>query len=230
MFGVNLGSGCRSRLQEPACLIQVTRPLCCIGQLMHSVTIGKWVNFAESAQLRPRQRVSKCFRPLLASTTAMARSSAASTVTSGLLGTPTAAGLGTRVQRHSVCRSARLVNEHPVGPPRHIVFAGEPLPLLRFNETSPVFFDERTPSLRNGVPSIYRLDGRIQCQGAVEQQHGAMFATSRVHESILQRSKAGAFELLIDSQKGATTRPARWPAGELFSESLPDGLQVEEVQ
>lgn len=130
---------------------------------------------------------------------------------------------------YSVCRSARLVYQHQISPYSQLVATGKPLPLLRFSQTAPVLFDRRTLSLRNGVASIYTLDGRMHCACDVEQQDEAMFAASRVHELILQRSKAGAFELLIDFRNEASKRPARRAVGELFIESLPEGLHVQEM-
>ncbi|MEG2632599.1 MAG: hypothetical protein RSB42_17155, partial [Comamonas sp.] len=65
---------------------------------------------------------------------------------------------------YSVSRTCRMVFQHP-GSPLHLDKLGDkPLPLLRFADSCPVYFDRHTLSLKNGLLSMFTLDGRMRFQ------------------------------------------------------------------
>ena len=71
---------------------------------------------------------------------------------------------------YSVSRACRTVFQTP-GSPFHLSnLAGRPLPLLRFSDTCPVYFDRHTLSLKQGQASMYTLDGRMRFQLALRPQ------------------------------------------------------------
>jgi hypothetical protein len=71
---------------------------------------------------------------------------------------------------------------------------GRPMPLLRFADTCPVYFDRHTLSLKDGQVSMFTLDGRMKFQLALGAAQEAAFHTRRLLEIVLQR-RGELFEL-----------------------------------
>jgi hypothetical protein len=95
---------------------------------------------------------------------------------------------------YSVSRACRTVFQTP-GSPFHLSnLTGRPLPLLRFSDTSPVYFDRHTLSLKQGQASMYTLDGRMRFQLALRPQDEKAFHERKLLEIILQR-RGPNFEL-----------------------------------
>jgi hypothetical protein len=95
---------------------------------------------------------------------------------------------------YSVSRASRLIFQTP-GSPFHLsLLAGKPLPLLRFTDTCPVYFDRHTLSLKQGQVSMFTLDGRMKFQLALGAGQEAAFHTRKLQEIVLQRVGA-QFEL-----------------------------------
>ncbi len=89
---------------------------------------------------------------------------------------------------------------------------GKRLPLLRFSDNSPVYFDRHTLSLKAGVLSMYTLDGRMRCELPLAPRDEVRFHQNKLREVVLSRRADGVFELLftfIDAQESAAvSRPA----------------------
>ena len=71
----------------------------------------------------------------------------------------------------------------------------KPLPLLRFADTCPVYFDRHTLSVKNGQLSMYTLDGRIRFHLALRPEDEASFHEKKLREIVLSRTAADSFEL-----------------------------------
>jgi hypothetical protein len=125
---------------------------------------------------------------------------------------------------HAVCRSARLVYQSPASPFRPAVLQGAPLPLLRFSDNSPVFFDRHTLSLRAGVVSIYTLEGRIHCPVLVAPADEARFHQERLRDLMLQRAADGGFALAVSFV--ATPEAAGEPLPPAAAPLFPEYLQI----
>jgi hypothetical protein len=96
---------------------------------------------------------------------------------------------------YSVSRTCRMVFQHP-GSPFHLdKLGGRALPLLRFAENCPVYFDRHTLSLKQGVLSMFTLDGRMRFQLALEPEVQQRFQTQKLREVVLSRMADAAFEL-----------------------------------
>ena len=96
---------------------------------------------------------------------------------------------------YSVSRTCRLVFQHP-GSPFHLARLGDkPLPLLRFSDACPVYFDRHTLSLKAGQLSMFTLDGRMRFQLALGAQDEAAFHARKLREIVLSRRSDGAYEL-----------------------------------
>ncbi len=96
---------------------------------------------------------------------------------------------------YSVSRTSRLVFQHP-GSPFHLSRLGDkPLPLLRFADSCPVYFDRHTLSLKAGQLSMFTLDGRMRFQLALGAQDEAAFHARKLREIVLSRRSDGVYEL-----------------------------------
>ncbi len=95
---------------------------------------------------------------------------------------------------YSVSRACRMVFQTPGSPLHHSRLAGKPLPLIRFAESGPVYFDRHTLSIKDGTASMYTLDGRIRFALSITPQVEAAFHRLRLSEVALFR-RAEAFEL-----------------------------------
>jgi len=111
---------------------------------------------------------------------------------------------------YSVSRSCRLIYQHPQSPFHHTRFVDRPLPLLRFTESCPVYFDRHTLSLKNGQLSMYTLDGRMKFQLHLKAEDEARFHQEKLREIVL-----------------VTTAPQKYQLSFLFSE--PDAPSAEET-
>lgn len=128
---------------------------------------------------------------------------------------------------YSVCRSARLIYQHPASPFNVARMDGKPLPLLRFLASSPVYFDRHTLSIKNGRLSMYTLDGRMRFDLALQPADEAVFHASKLREVVLTRGAAEVFELsfwLGEAENALVDGPA-----DVGSSEIPEYLMVEEV-
>lgn len=96
---------------------------------------------------------------------------------------------------YSVSRTSRLVYQHPDSPFNLSRLGDKPLPLLRFADTCPVYFDRHTLSIKNGQLSMYTLDGRIRFHLALRPEDEASFHEKKLREIVLSRTAADSFEL-----------------------------------
>ena len=138
---------------------------------------------------------------------------------------------------YSVSRTARMVFQHPQSPFNLARLGSKPLPLLRFADSCPVYFDRHTLSLKAGQLSMFTLDGRMRFQLALAAQDEERFHTQKLREIVLSRRSDGVYELAFmlvseaeggnaPAQKGAdATDAADGAMGE-----IPEYIVVEEVQ
>jgi hypothetical protein len=104
---------------------------------------------------------------------------------------------------YSVSRAARLVFQAPGSPFHHSRFAGKPLPLLRFSDNCPVYFDRHTLSLKGKQASMYTLDGRMRFELALSPEALQAFQSCRLLEIVLLQQSAG-FELSFTFEEPVT--------------------------
>jgi hypothetical protein len=128
---------------------------------------------------------------------------------------------------YSVSLTARTVFQHPASPFHLSRLQGKPLPTLRFLETSPVYFDRHTLSLKDGTLSMYTLDGRMRFMLSLSAADEKNFHEKKLREIVLSRQPKGAFELLFwfsesqDDEAGAKAAAAR------HDTTIPDYVKVE---
>ena len=129
---------------------------------------------------------------------------------------------------YSVSRTSRLVFQHPGSPFSLARLGDKPLPLLRFADSCPVYFDRHTLSLKAGQLSMFTLDGRMRFQLALAAQDEANFHTHKLREIVLSCRPDGVYELsflLADPDApGANAIPAPGEDAE-----IPEYVMVEEA-
>ena len=134
---------------------------------------------------------------------------------------------------YSVSRTCRLVFQHP-GSPFHLdKLSGRALPLLRFTENCPVYFDRHTLSLKQGVLSMFTLDGRMRFQLSLEPEVLQRFQTQKLREVVLSRVADAAFELAFllgeapAAEAGLAESESALPS--LEAGEIPEYVMVEEA-
>ena len=130
-----------------------------------------------------------------------------------------------------------MVFQHPQSPFNLARLGDKPVPLLRFADSCPVYFDRHTLSLKAGQLSMFTLDGRMRFQLALAARDEERFHTQKLREIVLSRRSDGVYELAFmlvseaeggnaPAQKGAdATDAADGAMGE-----IPEYIVVEEVQ
>ncbi len=96
---------------------------------------------------------------------------------------------------YAVSRICRSVYQHPSSPFNLSRMGPGPLPMLRFADSMPVYFDRHTLSLKAGVLSMFTLDGRMRFQLALREQDEVAFHERKLLEVVLSRNPQGVFGL-----------------------------------
>jgi len=129
---------------------------------------------------------------------------------------------------YSVCRTARLVFQHPASPLHVSRLGSKPLPLMEFSDDSPVYFDRHTLSVKAGQLSMFTLDGRMRFQLALSAADEARFHTEKLHEVVLSRARGGGFELSFWFTEGSPeAREDNVPAAHTQRGPFPAYVKVE---
>ena len=129
---------------------------------------------------------------------------------------------------YSVSRTCRAVFQSP-GSPFNVARMGDkPLPLLRFSESCPVYFDRHTLSLKAGQLSMFTLDGRMRFQLALRAEDEQSFHDRKLREIVLLRRSDGVYELsfLFAEEQGLGEQSSVVDA---MGGDIPEYIMVEET-
>jgi hypothetical protein len=85
---------------------------------------------------------------------------------------------------------------------------GKPLPLLRFDDNCPVYFDRHTLSVKAGQLSMYTLDGRMRFELALKPDDETKFHRMKLQEIVLSRRRDSPFELAFSFVDVAAPDPS----------------------
>ena len=118
---------------------------------------------------------------------------------------------------YSVSRAARAVYQHPDSPWRIKGGAGGELPLIRFRASAPVYFDRHTLSLRNGLLSLFTLDGRMRFSADLAVGTEELFKQGKLREIALVRSPQG---FVLHFALGESGRGNEFEAGDAIPEYI----------
>jgi hypothetical protein len=125
---------------------------------------------------------------------------------------------------YSVSRHSRLLFQNPRSPFNLAKLGTKPLPLLRFSDDCPVYFDRHTLSLKAGQLSLYTLDGRMRFQLGLKPEDESNFHTMKLREIVLSRPAADSFELAFLFSDGDEDSAAPLE----HADELPEYMMVEE--
>lgn len=139
---------------------------------------------------------------------------------------------------YSVSRHSRALFQSETSPFNLAKLGARPLPLLRFADTCPVYFDRHTLSLKDGQLSMYTLDGRIRFDLTLRPEDEASFHERKLRELVLSRTADQQFvltftfsddgaagdasnEVILEDEEGVSTSA--------LTGGIPQYLQVEEL-
>ena len=88
---------------------------------------------------------------------------------------------------YSVARMYRALLSNPQSPWNLDSRPSQPLPLVRFLDDAPVYFDRHTLSLKGCMLSMFTLDGRLRFEIALAPDAVERFATNALREIVLLR-------------------------------------------
>jgi len=113
---------------------------------------------------------------------------------------------------YSVCRSARVIYQHPQSPWHHANYREALLPLLRFMPDAPVYFDRHTLSIKGSHLSMFTLNGRMHFKLSLSEQHQACFRKEHLREiALLQKASAYALDFHFGAREpGVGTQAEAW--------------------
>lgn len=129
---------------------------------------------------------------------------------------------------YSVSRTSRLVYQHPASPFNLSRLGDKALPLLRFTDSCPVYFDRHTLSVKDGQLSMYTLDGRIRFHLALRPEDETSFHEKKLREIVLSRTANASFELsflFLTTPQGENDAPVT----EQDLGEIPEYVMVEEA-
>jgi len=132
---------------------------------------------------------------------------------------------------YSVSRASRMLFQSPSSPFNIARQPERPMPLLRFANNCPVYFDRHTLSLRDGQASLFTLDGRMRFQLALTPQQEQAFHTRKLLEVVLNRRSEQfelSFVLGLEPSRHPLAEGAEPDAGATISgHTLPDGSSLD---
>ena len=134
---------------------------------------------------------------------------------------------------YSVSRACRLIYQHPQSPFNLQRMAGRPLPVLQFLPNSPVYFDRHTLSLKDGLASMYTLDGRMRFNLPLASADEQRFRHGKLREIVLFEREGGFALSFLFAESEATdaTEATELPhASSALLTEFPEYLVVHEAR
>jgi hypothetical protein len=132
---------------------------------------------------------------------------------------------------YAVSKMARLIYQHPQSPFNPAYKPGAALPLLRFADNCPVYFDRHTLSIKPGHLSLFTMDGRMHFDLTLSQDKLAIFEQAKLREIVLNERADQVFELsfYLDSVDHTVLSDRDAPAVPRLEGAVPAGLIPEYV-
>ena len=96
---------------------------------------------------------------------------------------------------YAVSKMARLIYQHPQSPFNPALKPGAALPLLRFADSCPVYFDRHTLSIKGSKLSLFTLDGRMHFELTLPEPQLLLFKVAKLREISLTRHVDGLYQL-----------------------------------
>ncbi len=135
---------------------------------------------------------------------------------------------------YAVSKMARLIYQHPHSPYTPARRPGAALPLLRFADSCPVYFDRHTLSVKPGQLSLFTMDGRMRFDLALDADKLAVFEQAKLREIVLNERTDKVFELSFYLDSAEVAEPSedalpvvQLPLVEAASRLIPEYVSVE---
>jgi hypothetical protein len=135
---------------------------------------------------------------------------------------------------YAVSKMARLIYQHPQSPYTPARRPGAALPLLRFADSCPVYFDRHTLSVKPGQLSLFTMDGRMRFDLALDADKLAVFEQAKLREIVLNERTDKVFELSFYLDSAEVAEPSedalpvmQLPLVEAASRLIPEYVSVE---
>jgi hypothetical protein len=135
---------------------------------------------------------------------------------------------------YAVSKMARLIYQHPQSPYTPARRPGAALPLLRFADSCPVYFDRHTLSVKPGQLSLFTMDGRMRFDLALDADKLAVFEQAKLREIVLNERTDKVFELSFFLDSAEVAEPSedalpvvQLPLVEAASRLIPEYVSVE---
>ncbi len=101
---------------------------------------------------------------------------------------------------HTVSKASKEIFQDPASRWTAVAKAGHPLPILKFTDTTPVFFDKHTLTLKKNALSIFTLDGRMHIQINLSESIETKLRNEKLKELSLLRQKNMFYLRFVFSQ------------------------------
>ena len=141
---------------------------------------------------------------------------------------------------YAVSKMARLIYQHPKSPYSEGIRGGAALPLMRFSDSCPVYFDWHTLSIKSKQLSLFTMDGRMHFELTLNPAKRKVFERAKLREIVLKERPDCRFDLTfylesVDAVANAglavntlpNTPPAGFPAASNAKANTPDAKNVE---
>ncbi len=128
---------------------------------------------------------------------------------------------------YAVSKMARLVYQSPESPYSVAGKFSGPLPLLRFAESCPVYFDRHTLSIKGDQLSLFTMDGRMHFELTLAPAKRAIFAQTKLREIALKERADHRFQLSFFLESEPTVATKHLPAAARPTAIVPDYISVE---
>lgn len=86
---------------------------------------------------------------------------------------------------HTVSKASKEIFQDPDSRWSGVAKLGQPLPILKFSDTTPVFFDKHTLTLKKNALSIFTLDWRMHIQINLSEVIETKLRTEKLKELCL---------------------------------------------
>lgn len=136
---------------------------------------------------------------------------------------------------YAVSKVSRLVYQHPSSPYHAKKLVGKKLPIIRFGEDCPVYFDSHTLTVSDHQLSMFTMDGRIKFELTLAVSQRQLLASRKLLEITLTRTRDDEFMLtfvleelaLPADQVISVKKTSIQKEGALTDLSLPEYVGVE---
>ncbi|WP_322993547.1 hypothetical protein [Limnohabitans sp.] len=129
---------------------------------------------------------------------------------------------------YAVSKMSRLIYQAAASPYNVSRLPGKPLPLLKFADSCPVYFDRHTLSIKPGQLSLFTMDGRMRFELQLDGDKLALFEQVKLREIVLNERLDKTFELSFFLMSADSPDGAEGADGDVSDEALGDAAAAPE--